>query len=398
MSKMGRLSSRRTDTGPHGGDPVSGDNARRPCRTICASGEEFGVDKLRDCSRSRPVQRALTLRWLALIAAGLLAAGAAAGDSRDDAPLRIHGVNYLGDLPTLIADENGLFREHNLDITVARATSGSNNIEALRTGDTDLALMALTPFVLERLRTPDTAGPDVPVILASLVHSTRLNDVVVAADGEIGAPRDLAGRRVGFDHGTNSEYLWWLFTILHGLDPDAVTLVDYPVAELGRALTTDAIDAAVIWEPWTTLAADAMPSGLERLPGGDIYTEKWVLVATQRLVRERPQAIRDLLASYHTAIEWIDAYPEQAFARFAATAGISEGTAQGKIDQVLFGLSLDWSLIAELQQHVDWARATGQDVGVTDTDLLAWIAAEPLRATLPAAVSIPRRADGGDQP
>lgn len=361
-------------------------------------GKEFRVDNISYRSHSRPARRTLTPGGLALVAAALFTAGAAAGDARDDAPLRIHGVNYLGDLPTLIADENGLFRDHNLDITVERAASGSSNIEALRTGDTDLALMALTPFVLARLRSPDIAEPDLPVILASLVHSTRLNDVIVAAEGDISTPRELAGRRVGLAHGTNSEYLWWLFAILHGLDADSVTLVDYPVAELGRALATDAIDAAVIWEPWTTLTADALPGGLERLPGGDIYTEKWVLVGTQRLVRERPQALRELLASYHTAIEWIDTQPEQAFARFAALAGISEGTARGKIDQVLFGLSLDWSLIGELQQHVDWARATGQDVGVTEIDLLAWIAAEPLRATLPAAVRIPRRADGGGQP
>lgn len=350
-----------------------------------------GIGGARLCTSSTP-------GWLAACALLLLAAGAVTADVSGDGPLRINGVTYLGDLPTLIADEKGLFREHNLDITVDRTTSGSNNIDALRAGDTDLALMALTPFVLEHLRRPDMAGPDTPVILASLVHSTRLNDVIVPAGSAINTPADLAGRRIGLARGTNSEYLWWLFRIYHGLDADAATLVDHPVDTLGEALEADTIDAAVIWEPWTTLIDYGAPARIERLPGADIYTEKWVLVGTHRLVRERPDDVHAILNAYGAAIDWIQAQPEQAFARFAAEVGISETTALGKIDQVLFGLSLDWSLIAEMQQHIEWARATDQDVRVTETDVLSWIAAEPLRTARPRSVAIPRHAAAGVEP
>lgn len=140
--------------------------------------------------------------WLVLLACCAMATGQAA----DAASVRLAGVDYLGDLPTVIAHDEGLFARHGLDVEVEFNGSGRDNLERLRAGTTDFALMALTPIVLDRLADPSPGQADDPVILASLVHSTRLNHVVVPASGPVEHPADLRGRRVGLRKGTNSEF------------------------------------------------------------------------------------------------------------------------------------------------------------------------------------------------
>ncbi|WP_206070751.1 ATP-binding protein [Nodosilinea sp. P-1105] len=69
----------------------------------------------------------------------------------DHPPIRILGVTYLGDLPTLVAKEQGIFARHGLTTEVTFELSGKDNLEILHNGGTEFALMAPSPFVLDHL-------------------------------------------------------------------------------------------------------------------------------------------------------------------------------------------------------------------------------------------------------
>lgn len=45
--------------------------------------------------------------------------------------VRLSEVDYLGDLPTLVAAAKGFFRSRGLDVEVKRRTTGKRNLEAL---------------------------------------------------------------------------------------------------------------------------------------------------------------------------------------------------------------------------------------------------------------------------
>jgi ABC-type nitrate/sulfonate/bicarbonate transport system substrate-binding protein len=213
-------------------------------------------------------------------------------------PVRLSGVAYLGDLPTLIAVEEGIFQRKGLDIDVNESASGKQNLAALRAGETDVALMAPAPLVLELLENPHTGVATDPLIIASLVYSSRLNHVVALRRNAIRDPSDLAGRRVGLMAGTNAEFLWWLFTALHRIDPDQVSIIDLPISALPEALAEGDIDAAVLWEPWASrLENNFSHDGLTFLPGSDIYTENWILVTSRGMLEQRLETIQRLLSA-----------------------------------------------------------------------------------------------------
>lgn len=304
---------------------------------------------------------------------------------------RIAGAtSYLGDLPTLVADRQGYFARHGVHAELIYEGPGKRNLARLRAGDTDFALMALTPLVLDRLADTSPGEPDDPVILASLVHSTQLNQVVALAGSGIEHPADLAGRRVGLVRGTNAEFVWWLFAHYHGLDPAAVELVDYGVAALPEALVAGEIDAAVLWEPWTARLRQRVGERLRAFAGSNAYTAKWVLVTRRETAARRPDHCRAVLAAYRNAIAFIRDEPGSARRIYIEHTGVTAEALDAHWDPVIYDLNLDWSVLATLQQQLDWARGNGAGAGGPVPDVLPLVAPGPLRALAPGAVGIPQ--------
>ncbi|MDZ7829193.1 MAG: NrtA/SsuA/CpmA family ABC transporter substrate-binding protein [Halofilum sp. (in: g-proteobacteria)] len=348
----------------------------------------------RDACR-QPAIVASSLLGLLLIAFTIT--GSPALSAGPQPAVRIAGVIYLGDLPTVIADHENLFRRHGLDASVHFNHSGRDNLHQLRAGETDFALMALTPIVLDRLADETPGGPDDPVILASLVHATSLNAVVARPSAGIDTPADLTGRRVALRKGTNAEFVWWLFAHFHGLDPDAVRLVDQSVPAVQAALRNGEVDAAVLWEPWLSRLLASSDEELRVFGGSNIYTAKWVLVTTRRSVDEHPDRARAMLAAYRDAIDRIERDPDTAISTYARRADVDKSILRRNWQALDYELNLQWSVIATLQQQIDWAERSGRQPLVAPIRVLELIESAPLRAVDPARVGVPA-AEGPREP
>lgn len=304
-------------------------------------------------------------------------------------PIRLFGVDYLGDLPTLVAAKRGIFLQHGLDIQVTYSVSDTQNLKALRDGEADIAIMAPTPLVLDLLESPPSGENSDLVIIASMAYSSHLNHVVTLDGYGIHAPSGLAGRRIGLMKGTNADFLWWLFTALHRIEADTVRVVDIPIEELPDALISREIDAALLWEPWTSRLEGQLSYDLILLPGNDIYLEHWLLVTTRGLLQSRPDAIQALLAAYRDATTSIEASPDQAVELFASHARFVAHGARISRALPAFGMSLNWSLLTALIETVHWAReSAGVEVYQTPNPL-SWIESGPLRDVLPLSVGLP---------
>jgi ABC-type nitrate/sulfonate/bicarbonate transport system substrate-binding protein len=302
--------------------------------------------------------------------------------------MRLHGATYLADLPTLIAENEGFFTRRGLDLRPIERDTGKDNLIALKDGRTDFALMTLTPLVLDRLSNQKPPTPEDPVILASLVYSATLNHVVVERSSVIREPSDLDGKRVGLMKGTNSEYLWWLFSTYHRLDATRVTLVDIAVKDQPDALVAGDVDALVTWEPWTSRFENRAGASVEVLSGSELYHENWVLVSTRETVTQHTDTVQQLLRAYQDAITFIKADTDRAFEEYADFTGLNPGRLR---DPHLshFELRLDWSLLFDLQQMIRWAEETQGLTSAESLDILSWIEPGPLRDVLPSHVGIP---------
>ncbi len=323
----------------------------------------------------------------------LLVASASLESHAADPPVRVGGATYLGDAPTVVAHQRGLFTANGIDAEIDYAVSGKRNLERLRAGELEFALMALTPLVLDRLDDPTPGGDDDPVILASVMHATHLNEVLVVADGRIDGPADFEGRVVGLTRNTSAEFAWWLFTRYHDLDPNAIEVIDRPAGELADALTSGAIDAAILWSPWEARLEAQGDRKLHGFASAEVYSAKWVLVTRRDVCHDAPALCRAILSVYRDAIAFIRQHPDQAMRLYAEHAGVDPQYLDGTWDPLIYDLNLDWNVVTTLQQQFEWARRE-TTMGNASGGILPLLAPGPLRELLPGSVSIPDPAEG----
>lgn len=345
---------------------------------------EAGLD-----DRLPPTGRKNYLSALAMLVLVIVVGSDSFPTAAADTGAKLRGVHYLGDLPTLVADRQGLFDAAGADLTVDYGTAGKANLAALRAGEIEFATMALTPPVIDRLRDPDPGEADDPVILANLAHALDLNHVVLLDDADAGAQTALTGGRIAVMKGTNAESLWSLFAARHGIEPGAVELVDMPVEAIPDALADGGVAAAVVWRPWTDRLRRRFGSRLTVWPVNDLYAANWVLVTRRETVARKPELVRAILRAYHRAAHRIQRAPATAYRLFGAHAGIEQADVDAFDNTATFGLSLDWSLLAGVLQQAAWARRAGYAPRDARIAPLSMMAPAPLRAVAPHNVHIP---------
>jgi|GEM_PF-2318315 len=315
---------------------------------------------------------------------------ACSSENTDIPSLKLAGVNYLGDLPTLVASKNELFKKYQLDVDVSFNNSGRQSLDDLRAGKVDFALVSPTAFTLDKLANANNElQNDEPVILGNLLHSTLLNQILTTTNGkQIQTVTDLSGGRIGLPKGTNSEYIWWVYSVFYQVNTDQVDIIDLPISELGKALIDDKVDAIVTWQPWTNHFIAEYGDQLKQVEGSHVYSAKWLLVTTRKITEQNPQNCQQLLMAYADAISLIHSDTDNVMQMYSQE--MSENAILGQNYQPgLHQLNLNWSLISELHQNIQWAKLNNFPGSEKPTNVTSWFAPEPLKAIQPFLVKIP---------
>lgn len=194
-----------------------------------------------------------------------------------------HGCS-LSNLPLFVASGEGLFADEGLQVETPYFEDISSTAELLATGVADLGTAAYTQPLIDAHRT------DAPILVAG----SGLMGISVLVREPDWSASDLTGRTVGTFRADPMEVLLYDVLAAAGLGFGDVELRYFDVL-------TDAIDAWHAGELAAVTLAEPF-AGRLRATGAHILsdgTELWgnpypdtVLVASARLLRERPDAVR----------------------------------------------------------------------------------------------------------
>ena len=214
---------------------------------------------------SRPVPR----RNLLKIAGGAVAAGALmgaggcglVGRSRsadggngqvEKAHLRV-GALPVNDLaPLHLAVRNGYFQQEGLTVEIVTAPDGSAALNSTIGGDYDITYSSYVPFFQAQAK-----GVAQLKIVADCSSAAPNTTVAMTSPGsKIRKPQDLSGKTIAISGmNTISELLIKATLQAYGVNPDKVKLVPIPFINMPSALAQERVDAALLTEPFITLAA-----------------------------------------------------------------------------------------------------------------------------------------------
>jgi ABC-type nitrate/sulfonate/bicarbonate transport system substrate-binding protein len=142
-----------------------------------------------------------------------------------------------------VAQQEGLFKKHGLDVRINTGPSGSAMVSFLVNGQIESAFGSEIAGVSNH-------NLDSNVVVVA--QATRLVRWIAVVGRNIDNLDGLKGKKVGVARGSGGEVFWLAMIDKLKLNPADYTVVNVEAPEMVAALERGNIDAYAVWEPWVT--------------------------------------------------------------------------------------------------------------------------------------------------
>ena len=285
-------------------------------------------------------------------------------------------------VPIFIAYEKGFFSDEGLDVTMEYYPSGKKAMEGMFAGEVELSTVADTPIVFNSFIREDF------VVFATFVYSYNDVKVICRKDKGVNSPADLKGKKIGISLKTTAHFFNYIYLFEHRIDKSEVKIIDIPPEDLPGALQQGKVDAIVIFEPYAYRAQKALPDKAARLPKSQFYRETFNLTAMKRFAHEHPELLKKFLKAVDRAIEFIKQNKKESIALMAQRTNAEEDFLVSVWDDFVYELSLDYSLLATLEDEARWAIKNKLTHRTEVPNYLGFIYMDGLKVVKPGAATI----------
>jgi NitT/TauT family transport system substrate-binding protein len=197
----------------------------------------------------------------------------------------------------------------------------------LVSGDIDIGI--LPPNVAAKLY---NKAPNL-LVAGAVVGNGMIS--LITTDPAISSFGDLAGKTVSVaGQGSTPEYVARTLIAKNGIAKDSITLdFSIPTPEIAAALISGKISAAIVPEPFATVAVLNGASAGKNVRRAILFRESWktanlgddfpmtLCVIRKDFAQKNPELVRKFLNTYKASIEWTVANPADA-GKLVETAGI----------------------------------------------------------------------------
>jgi ABC-type nitrate/sulfonate/bicarbonate transport system substrate-binding protein len=221
-----------------------------------------------------------------------------------------------------VAQQEGLFKKHGLDVRINTGPSGSAMVSFLINGQIESAFGSEIAGVANH-----NLDPNVVVV----AQATRLVRWIAIVGKNVDNLDQLKGKKIGVARGSGGEVFWLALIDKLKLNAADYTVVNVEAPEMIAALERGNIDAYAVWEPWVTRGLAA--------------------VKNTKVLRDQENILEQGVYIYMN-LGWIKKNPEQAdgFVRalVEATDIINKDRKRAAKDVSDFLKSLDPPLVEQL--------------------------------------------------
>ncbi len=305
----------------------------------------------------------------------LLSAGAWAQDIRlaqNSSP--ISGV-------TMVAQANGYFEDHGLNVEILGFTSGRAALEAVIGGGAQIATTAEAP-------TTAAAMAKTPIAFLARTQYSDLKTLTASESG-IETIEDLAGKRIGYTGGTGGEVYSAKLLEAAGLTRDDVTMINMRPQEMAPAISAGAIDAFNTWEPHVANAQNALGDDVSLINTSGIYAETFNIVTMQDYLEDNSDVLERFMAALLDAEAYILQNPDAAIPIIAEAASMPESDLSATWNDYVYQVVLDQRTLDVLNAHAEWRIESGNHAGPAELpDWSEFIYPGVLEAIAPERVQV----------
>lgn len=252
-------------------------------------------------SSGLPRRRAALRAATGVLAAGLGLLATWPAAAQEKMQLQLNWFHLADHSPIYLALKKGYYKQEGIDLTVLRGSGSADSAKKVDLGQAEVGISD-APTVLTAI----SKGANLKMV--AVVYDKAGNNAFFRKSAGIKTPKDLVGKKVAVPPADSHRVLWPAFAALHGIDPNAVTLVNVKPEGKQAIVAANEVDAAfdlytsyAIWEK--VLGKGDVGHLLWADYGLPIYGHTYFV--NNDLIQKNPKLIERFLRATHKG--WRDA-------------------------------------------------------------------------------------------
>lgn len=210
---------------------------------------------------------------------------------------------WPGISPFFLAQERGLYNEKILEVELMNLEKETDRFEALSTDQVDLLTLTLDAAILAKEKIKDLK-------IITLLNKSLGGDALIANKDINSIPR-LRGKNIALEENWVSHYFLSYILDQNKMSIKDIQIVNMKGSDIGAALISKKVDAAILWEPWL--------SQTKRLTDANILasTNEYpvifdVLVGKEKNLFERSDDIGKLIKIWFESVDFFEKNKKEA--------------------------------------------------------------------------------------
>ncbi|MCD1295909.1 ABC transporter substrate-binding protein [Methanocella sp. CWC-04] len=214
-------------------------------------------------------------------------------------------VGYLPsdhDAPFFIAETKGYFDKYGINVEGQKFSAGPDIMKQISAGNLDMAVVGAPPVI-------SYLDKDPAARIIAPTHSEGSGLIVKKGLG-ITSVAGLKGKKIAIPGpGSIQDVMLRKLLADNGISYDKdVNVVTIPAGQMVDTMANGNIDAAIIWEPFVTMAVlndvgEILLLSKDIMPGHPCC----VVIASNEMIQKYPDSVRAYLKAHKDAVEFINA-------------------------------------------------------------------------------------------
>lgn len=224
-------------------------------------------------------------------------------------------------------------------------TAGPQMLEGLNVGSIDFACVGETPPIFAQ-----AAGADL-VYVASEPPAPKAEKILVQRDSPIQSFKQLKGKKVGLNRGSNVHYLLLKVLEREGLAYSDIRVTYLPPADARAAFESGALDAWVIWDPFAQAAIGQIDARVLVAGHSEVHNYNFYL-STASYAKARPDVLKWTIEEVDITDKWTVAHFDEAADILAPQIGLSREITRQALENYAYGVEYITDAVVQNQQNI----------------------------------------------